>query len=266
MARMKKDWEAEWQKYQKEARKLAKRANQRMVRIERYAESADVYSEVKEFSYKVAQQNIRALYGKTGDRLRFTENQKLVDISDGTRYLTGDDKYRKNVENLKQKIKAMEQFLESQTSTKIGIDKVLDKRTNTINTDKKFKMDKHGVSYTKDELKRFFDSKKMEKLQKAVGSTSMFVVAALIKKKKIGSSKREIETFLRNNINMKDLEKAARKEGRTTKEMLSEKNYSDRDEMLDELWGFVKLTGDEQLDKFVKKALKEGINYKNIFV
>ena len=268
MARVKKDWEAEFKALQKEARKLAKRANQRMVRIERLSESADVYSEVKDFSYAVAQRNIRALYAKTGDRLRFTESPKLeTEISDGTRYLEGDALYRANVLSLQQKIKAMETFLASKTSTKTGVDIVLDKRTNTINTAEKFGgLEKLGLSYSKDELKRFFENKKQEKLQKAVGSHSMFIVSALIRKNKIGSSKRELEKFLKNNINMKDIKKAADQEGMTVKQMLSEKNYEDRDEMLDKLWGFVKLTGDEQLNNYVKKALKEGINYKNLFI
>lgn len=270
MARVKKDWEAEFKALQKEARKLAKRANQRMVRIERLSESADVYSEVKEFSYDVAQKNIRNLYGKQGDRLRFTESPKLeTEISDGTRYLTGNDLYRANVQMLREKIKAMETFLGSKTSTKTGVDIVLDKRTNTINTAKKFGgLEKLGLSYTKDELKRFFENKKQEKLQKAVGSHSMFIVSALIRKNKIGSSKRELERFLKNNINLKDeeLKKAADQEGMTVKQMLSEKNYEDKDEMLDKLWGFVKLTKDEQLNNYVKKALKEGINYKNLFI
>ena len=241
-----------------------------MVRIERYAESADVYSEVKDFSYAVAQRNIRNLYGKTGERLRFTENPRLeTDISDGTRYLEGDALYRVNVQMLQQKVKAMESFLESKTSTKRGIDIVLDKRTNTINTAEKFGgLEKLGLSYTKDELKRFFENKKQEKLQKAVGSHSMFIVSALIRKNKIGSSKRELERFLKNNINLKDeeLKKAADQEGMTVKQMLSEKSYDDKDEMLDKLWGFVKLTKDEQLNNYVKKALKEGINYKNLFI
>ena len=270
MARVKKDWEAEFKALQKEARKLAKRANQRMVRIERLSESADVYSEVKDFSYAVAQRNIRALYAKTGDRLRFTESPKLeTEISDGTRYLEGDALYRANVLSLQQKIKAMETFLASKTSTKTGVDIVLDKRTNTINTAEKFGgLEKLGLSYSKDDLKRFFENKKQEKLQKAVGSHSMFIVSALIRKSKIGSSKRELERFLKNNINLKDeeLKKMADQEGKTVKQMLSEKSYEDKDEMLDKLWGFVKLTKDEQLNNYVKKALKEGINYKNLFI
>lgn len=270
MARVKKDWQAEFKALQKEARKLAKRANQRMVRLERLAESKDVYSEVKEFSYEVAQKNIRNLYGKTGERLRFTESPKLeTEISDGTRYLEGNDLYKANVQMLREKVKAMETFLASKTSTKTGVDIVLDKRTNTINTAEKFGgLEKLGLSYSKDELKRFFENKKQEKLQKAVGSHSMFIVSALIRKNKIGSSKRELEKFLRNNINLNDekLKKAADQEGKTVKQMLSEKNYEDRDEMLDKLWGFVKLTGDEQLNNYVKKALKEGINYKNLFI
>ena len=129
-----------------------------MVRIERLSESADVYSEVKEFSYDVAQKNIRNLYGKTGDRLRFTENPKLeTEISDGTRYLEGADLYKANVQMLREKIKAMETFLASKTSTKTGVDIVLDKRTNTINTAKKFGgLEKLGLSYTKESLELIF--------------------------------------------------------------------------------------------------------------
>lgn len=257
-----KDWEAEFVKVQKQARKLAKRANQRMVRLERY-QKHELYSEILDFAYAEAQKNIKALYGKTGEKLRFTENQKLVAVSDGTKQITGKELYKKNVQMLRQKIGAMEEFLEAKSSTKVGMDQVLDKRTNTINTDKKFQMNKYGVNLSKDELKRFFDSKKQEKLAVKVGSTSMFVVAAVIKKNNLQSNKRSLLRFIKNNINTKDKEKF---EELSKAGAFNEKAYEDRDEVLDKLWDYVKVTGNGVLDEYIKESLKEGINTRNLFI
>ena len=78
MATKKKDWKAEWEAVSKESRKLAKRANQRLVRLEQYSKREGM-SEILKFAYKNAQEYIsHNLGGK-----RFKEHVKLYDISDG---------------------------------------------------------------------------------------------------------------------------------------------------------------------------------------
>lgn len=259
MARSK-SWEQEYQELAKEARKLAKRANQRMVRLERYAQEKK-YRGALDFSYDIAQKKITALYGKQGENLRFTENQKLVQVSDGNKYLTGSDLYKQNVYMLRHKINAMKEFLESESSTKVGLKTVYDKRAHTISTASKFGLSDMGLSLTADDLQRFFDSKKQEKLMKMVGSLNMFVVAAVMKDHKLGSNKKDLVKFLKENIDLKALKDADRDPSD-----ISAKNYKSYKDMIDDLWKFVHLTDDPILDEAIGDALKEGINYKNIFI
>lgn len=266
---MAKDWEAEYNRMAKEARKLAKRANQRMLRLERYAEERALYSEILDFSYAEAQKKIRALYGKEGEKLRFTENQKLLTINDGTKNIEGPMRYRKNVESLKQKIAAMEKFLGSASSTiadikkdgeviKPGMKTVLDKRTNTINTADKFKLQKYGLSLTSDELKRFFESKQQEKLQSNVGSNSMFIVAAVIKQENIPYQKKDLLEYLRNNINLKS--------SGLSEADFDESKYKTRKDVTNKLLQYAKFTGNDVLDKYIRDSIKSGMSAKNLFI
>ena len=291
MARyQRKDWEQEYQKLAKEARKLAKRANQRMLRLERYAQEK-AYQGVLEFSYDIAQKQIKALYGKQGEKLRFTEKQRLVPVSDGTKQLEGSDLYKQNVYMLRHKINAMQEFLASESSTKgniykidpatgkavrrynpetgkneaviekEGLKSVYDKRAYTISSSDKFGLSDLGYSVTAKDLQRFFESKKQERLQRAVGSLNMFVVAAVIRDNKIASNKRDLTKFLRDNIDMKKLNEA----GKDLSDINS-KNYKSYKDMIDDLWKFVDLTGDKMLNKAIGDALKAGVNYENIFI
>ena len=115
MATKRKDWKAEWKTIAKENRKLAKRANQRLVRLERAAERPGMAS-VKEFAYKVAMRDLTSL-GKTGEKKRFTEAPKLMQINDGSKNLTGDALYRANVMRAKSEQKMLKSFLSAASST-----------------------------------------------------------------------------------------------------------------------------------------------------
>ena len=257
-----KNWEQEYQKLAAEARKLAKRANQRMVRLERYAEEK-AFQGALDFAYDIAQKQIKTLYAKEGPKLRFNERypieeEKLSEVSDGTKYLKGQDLYRANVYMLRHKINAMQEFLESESSTKKGIKKVYDKRAHTISTASKFGLTDLGISVTASDLQRFFESKKQERLQKTVGSLNMFVVAAVIRDNKLSSNKRDLAKFLKKNIDLKQL----KEEGKD----IDPNNYKSYKDMIDDLWEFVKLTGDPILDEAIGEALKTGINYQNIFI
>lgn len=124
----------------KEYRRLAKRADQRLVRIENVYSRREGYKELKKYAYRVAMRDIRSWSGEKA-----------------TRFNT---KPPKNTNQLKAKIADIKKFLESASSTMGGVKKVYDKRTATIN--KKF-----GTDFSKDELTDFFNSalyKKMDKL------------------------------------------------------------------------------------------------------
>ena len=259
MATQRKDWKKEWEAIQKESRKLAKRANQRLVRLERYAEREGL-SEIKKYAYKNAQQYIKTNLGGT----RYKEHVKLYDINDGSKQLTGEALYKANVMIQRQRIKAMQEFLESDTSTlgqarsgkkTKGIKKIYDKRTQTIN--QKY-LEKYGLEMTDQDLKRFFESKKQAKLESEVGSSQMFVVASIIKKYNLKSNKRDLEKFMKSHIDLEqyDLSEAdlKAKKGETYKEYL------------DRMQDFAKYTDDDVLNDLITKALKEGINVNNIFI
>ena len=158
----------------------------------------------------------------------------------------------------------MTEFLEAETSTlgqaragkkTLGIKKIYDKRTQTIN--QKF-LNKYGLSMSDSDLKRFFESKKQAKLEQLVSSSLMFVVASVIKKYNLKSNKRELEKFMRSHI---DLEQYNLKpEDIKARKGESYKDYVTR------MQEFADFTGDEALNDMISKALKNGINANNIFI
>lgn len=124
----------------KEYRRLAKQADQRLVRIEQDYSKREGFKDIKQYAYRVAMRDIRSW---SGDRAK--------------RFNT---KAPANTNQLKAKIADIKKFLESKTSTLSGVKKVYDKRTNTIN-------DKYGTDFSRSELSDFFNSalyKKMDKL------------------------------------------------------------------------------------------------------
>ena len=266
MATARKDWEQEWKQISKESRKLAKRANQRLVRLERYAEREGL-SDITKFAYAKAQQYIKSNLGVgASGKGRYKENVKLYDVSDGSKKLTDQDMYKANVMIQRARIKAMQEFLGSQSSTlgvsrsgprTEGIKKIYDKRTQTLN--RKIR-EQYGAEfeYTDQDLKRFFDSKKQAKLEKLVSSSMMFVVAKVIKKNNLKSNKRDLEKFMKSHIDLElyDL---------STEDIKARKGESYRD-YLTRLQDFIDYTGDENLNAMVNKALKDGINVDNIFI
>lgn len=261
MATKKKDWKAEWEAVSKESRKLAKRANQRLVRLEQYSKREGM-SEILKFAYKNAQEYIsHNLGGK-----RFKEHVKLYDISDGTDQLSGDALLKANVMIQRQRIKEMEKFLGAESSTlgqsrsgpkTKGIKKIYEKRTQTIN--EKI-LAKYGLEMTDKDLKRFFDSKKQAKLESIVGSTRMFVVAAIMKKQNVKGSRRELENFVKNHVDLNQYKDELKADD------LNMKKNETRREYVDRLEKYISYTDDKVLNDFVSKAIKEGINVKNIFI
>lgn len=262
MATKKKDWKKEWEAVQKESRKLAKRANQRLVRLEHYSEREGM-SEILKFAYRKAQAYISTNLGGK----RYKEHVKLIEITDDKgEVLKGDLLYRKNVEIQRQRIKAMEEFLGSATSTlgksrsgpeTKGIQAIYDKRTQTIN-EKILK--KYGLEMTDKDLKRFFDSKKQAKLESIVGSTRMFIVAAIMKKQNIKGSRRELEEFVKNHVDLDQYKDELKPSDLEMGKRESRAAYMER------LNKYVDFTQDKTLNNFITNAIKEGINVTNIFI
>lgn len=263
MATERKDWKSIWEQEAAKARKLAKRANQRLKRIETYSERSGM-SEIKKFAYKNAKEYIVKSLGGNEEKPRFKEHIKLYDVGD----LAKDeaDMYYRNVQIQRHRIKAMEEFLAADTSTlgtsrtgpkTQGIQAIFDKRTETVNQKLK---DEYGAgyNYTDAELKGFFDSKKQAKLETVVGSDLMFVVAKIIKKKSLKSNKRDLERYFKQHI---DMEATG-----LSKEDLKARKGENYKAYIDRLGKFVEFSEDEVLNKMVKKALKEGINAENIFL
>lgn len=147
---------------EKEYRKLAKRADQRLVRLKRLSEQPG-YKGVLNYAYKVAQRDIRSWSGENA-----------------TRFNT---KPPSNTNQLKAKIADIKKFLESASSTwgrtkeTKGIKQIYEDRTRTIN-------EKYGTDFTWQELAKLFESGLWKKIKSKddYGSDTDFTTIADIKK------------------------------------------------------------------------------------
>lgn len=143
----------------KEYRKFAKRADQRLVRLEALSREQK-YENVLKYAYAVAAKNIES-YGKTKGRPRFNT------------------KPPENSNTLQAKINDIKHFLESISSTKKGIVSVYEKRADTLNKKMGLKGDD---KLTWQEMSDFFQSKSYEKLASSFGSKTVFDTIGKIKK------------------------------------------------------------------------------------
>lgn len=125
----------EYDALMKEYRKLAKRADQRLVRLEQLSQQ-DSFVSVLKYSYKNAMKSIKKWSGEMATRF----NTKPP----------GTEK------ELRGKLSDIKNFLSRVTSTKKGIISVYKKRANTLNT-------KYGTDFTWQDLGYFFESPEFEK-------------------------------------------------------------------------------------------------------
>ena len=117
MATKQKNWEQDWKVISAESRKLAKRANQRLVRLERYSKREGLGS-ITKFAYAKAEEYIKGNLGVgKGGKARFKEHVKLYGVNDGSKELSGQALYKANVMIQRQRIKAMQEFLGAESST-----------------------------------------------------------------------------------------------------------------------------------------------------
>ena len=266
MARTPIDWEARYKAIAAENRKLAKRANQRLVRLERAAKSRGMKS-ILNYAYKSAMKDIKST-GKTGKQ-RFKENIKLVDIADQNGVLKGSKLYKANYLRQLTMNKMMKEFLGSASSTigqgladaaaginrTIGIERIWDKVNKTIN--EKY-LDDYDLRLSDNDMKRFWESKKQAKLEKEVGSARMFAVAAIMKKYNLTANKRDYEKFLKDHVNFEDA-------GISKDDIKTVKGEKFND-YFNRVSQYAQYTDDEVLNDYVNKAIKDVINVRNIFI
>lgn len=129
----------------REYKKLAKRADQRLIRLEELADTKG-YNNVLSWAYRKAMKDIKYWAGQDAQRF----NTKAPN----------------NMNLLKAKIRDIQNFLESATSTKKGITKTYKKRADTINK-------KYGTNFKWQDMANYFERKANIKTDKEYGSKTM---------------------------------------------------------------------------------------------
>ena len=117
-------------------RRIAKVADQRLVRLEQYA--AQGHKDVLEWSYKRAQRDIAQWSGDNAKRFN--------------------TKPPANINQLRAKINDIKEFLGADTSTKGKIGQVYSKRVSSLNSN-------YGTNYQVDDLKKLFSDSLWKKME-----------------------------------------------------------------------------------------------------
>lgn len=141
----------------KEYRKLAKRADQRLVRLEKLSTQKD-FKQVKQWAYKNAVTDALE-WGASSDKPRFNIKPPSSTIS------------------LKAKIQDIKNFLEKPTSTRSGIIDVYEQKAQTLN--EKYK--EYGLNLNWSDVGTFFQSSLYKKLSKKYSSGTVIKAIATIK-------------------------------------------------------------------------------------
>lgn len=141
----------------KEYRKLAKRADQRLVRLEKLSTQKN-FKQVKQWAYKNAVTDALQ-WGANVNKPRFNIAPPESTIS------------------LKAKIQDIKNFLEKPTSSKSGIIDVYQRKADTLN--EKYK--EYGLNLNWSDVGDFFESALYKKLQKSYGSGTVIKAIATIK-------------------------------------------------------------------------------------
>ena len=149
---------SEYQALVKEYRSLAKKADQRLVRLEKLSKQKG-FENVTKFAYSRAMKDIK--YWSGSEATRFNR-----DIPN-------------NINSIRARINDVKHFLEdTKTSTKRDIKRTFQNRVNTINN-------KYGTDMKWNDLAGFFESKLWEKLAKEYGSkTAMKAIGEIQKNEK----------------------------------------------------------------------------------
>lgn len=143
----------------KEYRKLAKRADQRMVRIEQLEAKGGIYQNVTKYAYRAAQREIRRFGGEANEegKMRFNQNMPL------------------NYNALIGKTAAIRRFLDAPTSSKRGIDTVFKDKAAIYNA-------ATGSDFTWQQFANYWQSGLADKLA-SYGYATRNAAIAVIKKR-----------------------------------------------------------------------------------
>lgn len=149
----------------KEFKRLAKMADQRLVRLEKLAESDEKFANVTAWAYKVAQKEIENKYNRRNKT--YTAPRFNRDIPTTT-------------EGLKYKIKIMEHFMfELKTSTKSDIINTYEKRakswTESYNKARGLK-GKDKMTFTWEDIAKLYESDQIKKLNEAFDSDTVRMI------------------------------------------------------------------------------------------
>lgn len=164
---------ATYQDLLSEYKKLAKRADQRLVRLEKAAELPG-YKTATKWAYHRAKHDIEAWAGHKVAKPRFNVAPP------------------KNKQQLQAKIADIKTFLEAPTSTKSGITSVYKARAKTIN-------ETYGTKFTWQDMANYYQSGVAQKMSEAFGSDTALQTVAQVQKNKKKIIK-DIEAAKQTNI------------------------------------------------------------------
>lgn len=159
-------------------RTLAKTADQRLVRLEKYAEEPNM-GDALNWAYRKAQWDIKQWSGEQANRFNTKPPEKY--------------------NSLLAKVKDIQSFIESPSSTKQGIKKVYMERAKSIN-------EKYGTNFNWQNVGDFFESSFYAKLKDEVGGSDTIVEAIGYIQKHPDQIKRAIAT-MKKEQNTPDAEK-----------------------------------------------------------
>lgn len=169
-------------------RRLAKQADQRLVRLEGYQHERN-FENVTQWAYARAQKDISKWSGP--DARRFNTAPPMKEVG-GKKVI--------DEQRLRSKIKDIKHFLESPTSTKKGIVQTYQKRVDTIN-------EKFGTNFTWQQFAQFTESETFQKLNMKFGSlTIMKAIGAIHRAFEgvKGSIKEKMEEINENHVKLSD--------------------------------------------------------------
>lgn len=140
----------------KEYRRLAKKADQRMVRLEKLSQQPG-YKSVKQFAYARAKRDIEAWQGG-----KKQQNPRFNTAPPAT------------TQALEAKIRDIKRFLEAPSSTKASIKKIYEKGVKTTN-------ERYGTDFTWEDLAIYFETQQAKNNAARYGSKTLIKALAIVK-------------------------------------------------------------------------------------
>lgn len=169
-------------------RRLAKQADQRLVRLEGYQHDRN-FTDIKEWAYARAQVDISKWSGQDARRFNTAPPMKKAGdemVIDETR--------------LRSKIRDIKTFLEAPTSTKKGTIEVYQHRVDKINKE-------YGTKFTWKDFAKFTESSVYDQLDSKYGSKTVMRAIGVIQenfKGKKGSIKEKMEEVKEKQVKLSD--------------------------------------------------------------